>query len=167
MKAVTTIFTVATLAASVIACDGGYYDEDLKQFVSMSNQQAQKTLVDLPPPYCPGTDVLVEGSGKTKVSCSPRAVKEGKCEGFKTRAAKVASDRCRAGIGKKWQVQFNICNAQGGVLSPSKAEVMNACTGDVTLVGGGWGGADRYEAIFEGASYVRCSCSAQEPSQLN
>ena len=38
MKAINTIFTVVTLAATIIGCDGGYYDADTGEFVGVSEE---------------------------------------------------------------------------------------------------------------------------------
>jgi hypothetical protein len=47
MKAITTIFTVATLAASVIACDGGYYDADTDEFVGAPEETVAESVDEL------------------------------------------------------------------------------------------------------------------------
>ena len=38
MKAINTIFTVVTLAATIIGCDGGYYDADTGELVGVSEE---------------------------------------------------------------------------------------------------------------------------------
>ena len=163
MKAITTIFTVVTLAASVIGCDGGYYNEGLNEFVGVSDIQGSNSFDSLRSGFWKWNR-LIEGRGVDRRTCTKRD----NCVHVQTKAEIEAKIECRADIGQRWQNQADDCdNTVDCKLYPKKEAAMNACGDAIVTTSGGWGGAKRYKAISEGDIMVGCYCTfIEEPSEL-
>jgi hypothetical protein len=58
MKAITTIFTVVTLTAAVIGCEGGYYDEDTQMLVKVGQETEAASELSPPDDVVPCGDML-------------------------------------------------------------------------------------------------------------
>ena len=163
MKAITTIFTVVTLAALVIGCDGGYYDEGLNEFVGVSDIQGINSLDSLRSGW--KWNRLIEGRGVGRRSCN-KTHTSSECGKLQKAAKKEAKNECRADIGQHWQNQSDVCdNAVECRLYPKKEAAMNACGDAIVTTSPGNGGAKRYKAISEGDIIVGCYCYTEEPSE--